>query len=349
MQEAEPLRALLFHGGPDLSALRELPINGLSSEGVTEFAGKIPAETTFSALGYFDQQFPQLLREIPDPPLVLFYAGDVRLLTDPGIAIVGARRCTTVGRHLAETLARDIAVQGVHVVSGLALGIDGAAHRGALKASDAGKTIAVLGAGLHTIYPSRHASLARQIVARGGLLLSEYPPGTPPRPFRFPERNRLISGLSIATVVVEACDRSGSLITARLAAEQGRDVLAFPGPVGNLVSKGCHRLIQEGAGLVTNAEEVLASAGLETNVLHARGHTRLVAELDGVAPQPLSKLPLDNPEFTKVLTHIQGYAISFDELSACTQFDSARLAGVLVELELGGFVEQGPLGYIRSS
>ena len=287
-----------------------------------------------AAVGYFDDEYPPLLRFIPDPPLVLYYRGDLGVLDEPGIAVVGARKCTSQGRLNAETLARELAQQGVQVISGLALGIDGAAHRGALAAGQPGATVAVLGAGLGQIYPHRHQSLAAQIVASGGLLLSEYPASVRPLPHQFPERNRLISGLSLATVVVEASLRSGSLITARFAAEQGRDVLAMPGPVQSLVSQGCHRLLQQGAGLVTNAGDALDNAGLEP---HSRPESSSV---------PTVKLSEDA---VLVLAQLQGYPVSLDELLASTGMPTAQLTAAVVELELDGFVAQGPLGYIRTS
>jgi len=273
---------------------------------------------------------------IPDPPLVLFFIGDLDLLAGSCIAVVGARKCTTQGKQNAQTLAFDLARRGVQVVSGLALGIDGAAHRGALEAGGPGRTVAFLGSGLQHLYPLRHRGLAEQVVAAGGLLVSEYPAGKGPRAHQFPERNRLISGASLATVVVEASERSGSLITARLAAEQGRDVLAMPGSIHSYVSAGCHRLIQQGAGLVTCADEVIENAGMEPQ---------------GIRSDPDENLPREAVSETGqvILSHLQGYAVGLDELLLLTSIPAAELTGALVELELLRFVEQGPLGYIRTS
>jgi len=294
-----------------------------------------------SVVGFFDAQFPALLREIPDPPLVLYCRGNLQVLNQASISIVGARRCTSQGKQYAHQAAEELTRLGVHVVSGLALGIDGAAHRGALSGIGPGRTIAVLGAALDCMYPSSHERLAQAVVAQGGLLVSEYPPGTPPRAFRFPERNRLISGLGIATVVVEAGQRSGSLITARLAAEQGRDVLAYPGPVDNMVSKGCHRLIQQGAALVTCAQDILAAAGIEAELLSAAvndlGATHAPAA-DGLS-QPMRD----------IMACLSSYAVGFDEIAANCGVGGGELAQRLVQLELEGFVVQGPLGYIRTS
>jgi DNA processing protein len=216
------------------------------------------------------------------------------------------------------------------------LGIDGAAHKGALAAGGAAQTIAVLGAGLQQVYPQRHRNLARQIVNAGGLLVSEYPASRGPRPFQFPERNRLISGVSLATVVVEASDRSGSLITARFAAEQGRDVMAMPGPVQSFVSNGCHRLIQQGAGLVTDATQVIANAGIEQQALLSQP----TLETASVKLSETSQ---------QIVDCLQGYAVTLDEIMTQTQIPTRELTCALVELELLGFVQQGPLGYIRTS
>lgn len=284
--------------------------------------------------GYFDDEFPALLREIPDPPLVLYYLGDLSVLAEPIVAVVGARRCTSQGRMLANILARDIAAAGVSVVSGLALGIDGAAHHGVLSSDGPGRTAAVLGGGLGRMYPKRHAPLARRLVAAGGVLVSEYADGLNPRPEQFPERNRLISGTSIATVVVEASHKSGSLITARYAGEQGRDVFAMPGPVTSPVSQGCHRLIQDGAGLVCGAEDVLRWAGIEAAAIEPRMH---------VAPGDLDAAS------RRILQHIKGYPASLDELLVLTGLPAGEVAAGLVALELAGIVQQGPLGYIRRS
>ena len=176
------------------------------------------------AIGWFDDEYPAQLRHIPDPPLVLYVRGAWQALSNPQIAIVGARRCTRHGKQIAERIAADLANLGVGVTSGLALGVDGAAHKGALQNATQAATVAVLGAGLGRVYPASHARLAQQIIAHGGVWCSEYPDSRPPRPYQFPERNRIIAGLSLATVVVEAGERSGSLITARCALEQGREV-----------------------------------------------------------------------------------------------------------------------------
>ncbi|GIW97167.1 MAG: DNA polymerase III [Pirellulaceae bacterium] len=205
-----------------------------------------------------DEAYPRLLKEIPDPPAVLFLRGNLVPADGLAVAIVGTRGATQYGRSQAERLARGLARAGLTVVSGLARGIDAAAHQGALDAE--GRTIGVLANGVEEIYPPQHKELAARIV-RQGALLSECPPGTKPKKGMFPQRNRLISGLALATIVIEAGERSGALITARLAGEQGREVLALPGLVTNPRARGCHRLIRDGAILIESVEDVLDALG----------------------------------------------------------------------------------------
>jgi DNA processing protein len=298
------------------------------------------------AIGLFDAAYPVQLREIPDPPLVLYCQGNPDALHEPAIALVGARRCTSQGRLLAEQLAQELASCGLTIVSGLALGIDGAAHRGALRGASlgakSGTTIAVLGSGLGRLYPSRHQQLAANIVAAGGVLLSEYTHTCGPRAFHFPERNRLISGLGRATVVVEASERSGSLITARLALEQGRDVMAVPGPVHSLVSAGCHRLIQQGAALITCAEDVLLALGSEAALLSAAADGEHIHQHQAVEKN------MPSAQHQQVFDCIGGYPVNLDELCLKTGLQAAQVSTVIVNLELMGFVQQVALGYIRS-
>lgn len=216
-------------------------------------------------LVWSDPDYPPLLREIPDPPVMLYVMGDRRVLSRPQLAIVGSRNPTPMGRENARAFAKSLAGAGLVITSGMALGIDGAAHRGALEAG--GKTIAVAGTGLDRVYPSRHRDLAHDIV-RHGALVSEFPLGTPPKPENFPVRNRLISGLSLGTLVVEAALQSGSLITARLATEQGREVFAIPGSIHSPQSRGCHALIRQGVKLVETAQDILEELGPLASVAH---------------------------------------------------------------------------------
>jgi DNA processing protein len=274
-----------------------------------------------------DAVFPPLLRHIPDPPMALYVTGSWEVLSRRAVAVVGARRCTRPGAAMAHSLGCDLARAGVVVVSGLARGIDAAAHRGALSA---GVTVAVLGGGLARIYPASHRGLAAEILRTGGAMVSELPPHEGPRKHHFPERNRLISGLSLGVVVVEAGERSGSLITARLALEQGREVLAVPGSVTNPVARGCHRLLRDGAALVECTADVLNAVGVAPP-----GPDR------GSAVAPTSR------ELAQVLAAIAADVTPFDAVVAASGLGAEACAAHLVTLELHGFVEQTPGGYIR--
>ena len=201
-----------------------------------------------------DPAYPARLRELPNPPSALFLHGDPELLALPQLAVVGSRSPSTGGRRTAQAFAADLAAAGLAIGSGLASGIDAAAHEGALSVD--GLTLAVTGTGLDRVYPARHRELAHR-VAMNGLLVSEFPTGTPPLPANFPRRNRILAGLALGTLVVEAATQSGSLITARLAAENGREVFAIPGSIHNPLSRGCHQLIRQGAKLVETAEHKL--------------------------------------------------------------------------------------------
>lgn len=208
------------------------------------------------AITWDDTRYPRQLREIDSAPPILFVRGNPELLSRPQLAMVGSRNPSAQGRQIAYQFARQLASDSLCITSGLALGIDAACHSGALDGK--GPTLAVLGTGADRIYPARHQTLAQQIVTHGGALVSEFPTGTQPSPGQFPRRNRIISGLSLGTLVVEAGVESGSLITARLATEQGREVFAIPGSINNPMSKGCHRLIKDGAKLVESIEDILS-------------------------------------------------------------------------------------------
>lgn len=279
------------------------------------------------------EALPERLRVIPDPPRRLYVQGAVDVLEVPAVAIVGSRRATRAGRQFAERLAEDLAAAGLAVVSGLAYGIDGAAHYGALRAGDgapgAGRTVAVLGSGLGQVYPRQHAGLAAEIVESGGALVSEYPADRGPRKHQFPERNRLISGLSLGVVIVEATTKSGSLITARMAAEQGREVMAVPGPVASPLSGGCHRLLKSGAALIESADDVLFAIGYDAVERGAQG---------GDAPPA---------RLAAVLEQVGAEATTLDQVVAATGLALETAAEGLVELELLGFVAAHRGGYIR--
>jgi DNA processing protein len=262
--------------------------------------------------------FPHLLRSIHDPPPGLFLRGeaDLDLLSHPAVAIVGARSCTDYGAHVARSLGRELAAAGVVVVSGLARGVDGWAHRGALEGS--GPTIAVLGCGIDRDYPRAHAGLAAQIAATG-LIVSEYPPGVAPAPWRFPARNRIVAGLTVATLVIEARERSGALITADLALEEGREVLAVPGEITSALSRGTNALLRLGAVPVTSCADVLEAIGLEP-------------------AEPIEAASLSSAA-ASVLAALDQGATTADEIVRATTLDSAGVAVALTELELLGLVE----------
>jgi DNA processing protein len=269
----------------------------------------------------FDDAYPDCLRQIADPPLVLWIRGASAVLTSPAVAVVGSRQATASGLAMARQLGRELAEAGLTIVSGLARGIDAAAHRGALDAG--GVTIAVLGSGIDIIYPREHADIATEIPARGALL-TEHLPETPPLAPHFPLRNRIISGLSLAVVVVEASERSGSLITARLALEQGRDVLAVPGPVMPGRHRGCHALIKDGARVVETVRDVLEEIGW--------------AELPGAsAAKPLSANGL-------TLDLRPGEALTADALAERMGRPVAEILAALTGLELAGAVARTPGG-----
>lgn len=203
------------------------------------------------------KEYPEQLREIYDPPLKLYTLGNKQLLKEKGIAIVGARKATEYGKNVALQISKELSQSGINIISGLALGIDSYAHLGTLHEECIGKTIAILGSGLDKIYPRENIELARRIIKSGGCIVSEYPVGTSANKLNFPQRNRIISGLSKGVIVVEASEKSGSLITADFALEQGRDVFAVPGDVNKETSRGTNNLIKQGAKIVTNYKEIL--------------------------------------------------------------------------------------------
>jgi DNA processing protein len=286
------------------------------------------------------------LWRIPDPPLALFCWGDASLSTKPSIAIVGSRQCSAVGSAVAREMAEELAGAGFVVVSGLARGIDAAAHEGALKG---GATGAILGSGFDHIYPPEHRSLVGRI-RRSGYVLSEYPPGARALGFHFPERNRLISGLCQAVVVVEASQRSGSLITARLALEQGRDVMAVPGSVRSPLARGCHRLIREGAALVECAQDVLDALGLPGIVRTPvkTPETRELSSGPSEAKHSAKRRPQPaTGEDAAILAALDSTPLPLDLIAAHAGLSPHRVAARLLELELVGVVLQVTEGFLR--
>ena len=277
------------------------------------------------ALG--DEEYPALLADIQDPPGVLAVRGQMDTLHAPALAIVGARNASADGLDNSRRFSRQLAAAGFVVVSGLALGVDAAAHRGALAT---GNTVAVLGSGPDRIYPPRNAMLAGQIVDSGGAVVTEFAPGSAPLPSQFPLRNRIISGLSLGTLVVEAALRSGSLITARTALSQGREVFAIPGSIHNPLSKGCHQLLRDGANWLESVDDIF----------QAFGDFRRCVESSGVredAAQPA------------LLQHLTSGLNSMDVLQARSGLPMNELAGQLSDLELEGWVERVSGGYLKRS
>ena len=280
-----------------------------------------------------DPGYPALLRELPSPPSALFLHGDPDLLGLPQLAIVGSRNPSTGGRRTAGEFAGFLAASGLIVASGLATGIDAAAHRGALDAD--GLTLAVTGTGLDRVYPARNRALAHDI-AMNGLLVSEFPCGTPPLPGNFPRRNRILAGLSLGTLVVEAATQSGSLITARLAAEAGREVFAIPGSIHNPLARGCHALIRDGAKLVETGQHVLEELA---PLLHEAGFSPHALP---AAAEPVAA-PMD-PQHRELLDAMGYDPVTTDELVARTGFAAAEVSSILLLLELQGDVSSSAGG-----
>ena len=294
-----------------------------------------------------EADFPPQLENIPQPPAALFVAGDTSLLLHPQVAIVGARSASGAGLAHAGAFARALAQAGFVITSGMADGIDGAAHVAALEAGAA--TVAVVGTGTDRVYPRKHHALAQRIAAQGALV-SEFPPGTAARPDHFPRRNRIIAGLALGTLVIEAGLQSGSLITARLAAEQGREVFALPGSIHNPLAHGCHRLIRDGARLVESAAEIIETLVPAARMLGGELAARLQAQIAGVAtghppvpahperPDRLSGWQRD-PEYQRLLVHLGHESVTLDELVCRTGQSAAALSSMLLMLELEGRVE----------
>lgn len=278
-----------------------------------------------------DERYPPLLKEIPDPPLILYALGDIEQMCTPAVAVVGSRSATTYGRRVAHSLAGQLAAHGVTVVSGMALGIDSLAHQGALEKG--GKTVAVLGCGLDVLYPPQNAQLCNGIREQG-LLLSEYPLGTRPDGYRFPARNRIIAGMSLGVVVVEAARRSGSLITAQLALDFGREVFAVPGQIDSVKSEGTHWLLRQGAKVVVDAEDIVGEVRVHLNISRddSPGLAK-VADLD--------------PDAAGLLVLLEPYPLSRDEVSSRSGLPPARLSELFLYLELEGFIEMIPGDHVR--
>lgn len=341
------LHALLTaYGSPEAvlnassSSLEEhVPVRiarSIKSGAETEHAARAmawSAEPGNSLLTWDDADYPRALLDVGEAPVLLYYKGRRELLNVPALAIVGSRNASPTGVKTAEEFAEALASAGLTIISGMALGIDTAAHRGGLRAGPrSASTVAIIGTGIDRIYPPRNRELAHRIAEQGGIL-SEFPVGTPPLPGNFPRRNRLISGLARGVLVVEAALGSGSLITARLAGEQGRDVFAIPGSIHSPLSRGCHKLIREGAKLVETAQDVLEEL---------KWHNVPAATASGLAdPHGIDGDAL-------LLLNSLGFDPSTpDELCARLGWAAERVSALLLQLELVGKVAQTPGGRVQ--
>lgn len=292
-----------------------------------------------------DPRYPDLLKSISDAPPILYGLGEVEILKLPQLAIVGSRNPTHAGQEIAHDFASYLVSMGLTVTSGLALGIDAAAHQGALdcKAANKGFTVAVTGTGLDRVYPAKNRKLAHEI-AEKGVLVSEFAPGTPPLPGNFPRRNRIISGLSMGTLVVEAALQSGSLITARLASEQGREVFAIPGSIHHSLAKGCHVLIRQGAKLVESAEHIIEELGGFAQLLHktepelpSSGHLKGKVEDETL-------ITIDD-EYQQVLKCVDFEPTSVDKVVERSGLTADAVCSMLLVLELQGYITALSGGY----
>lgn len=335
------VRKLIDLNSFDNEILRAL---GLSDTQIAQFCAydRKTLEETLNWLSYpnhhivtcEDALYPFLLSNIRDFPLLLFVSGSPELLASPQISIIGSRGSSAYGERWGCFFAQELAVNELTVTSGLAIGIDGIAHRAALDAG--GRTIAVLGSGLKNIYPKRHAKLAERICGDGGALVSEFPLSMPPFPTNFPRRNRIISGLGLGVLVIEATIRSGSLVTARYALEQGREVFALPGPIGNPMTEGTHWLIQQGANLVTHPKDILEQLVNELQWLPMEsGQTISNEEEDGELP------------FADVLANVGDEVTPVDVVAERAGQPVPEIVTKLLDLELAGWIAAVPGGYVR--
>ncbi len=270
-------------------------------------------------ISIYDEQYPYLLKQIYDPPIIIYYKGDLKVLNQRCMGIVGSRRMTSYGRMVTEKFSASLCQAGLVIVSGLAFGVDSAAHHSAI--NNNGQTIAVLGGGLNHIFPTSNLALAQKIAAGFGAIISEYPPDAPSLPGNFPARNRIISGLSQAVLVTEADVDSGSLITARSALEQGRDVYAIPGPINSTLSQGPISLIKEGAKVVMDPAEILEDLGLNNS-------ERVIVNF-----AELSK------EEKAILDLLENESFHLDEISRSLNLPISKLSGLILKMEINGFIK----------
>lgn len=318
----------LLQAGLDRRSLRNL----LEARATVDLEREVErvAAAGVQVLTWEDPRYPRLLQEVPDPPPVLYILGELRPEDEWAIAVVGTRRISVYGREVTHRLVTSLAQSGITIVSGLARGVDGVAHRAALEAG--GRTLAVLGCGVDRVYPPEHRALARQIAAHGALI-SEYPLGTPPEPGNFPPRNRIISGLSLGVLITEAGRDSGALITADYAAEQGREVFAVPGSILAAGSAGTNRLIQDGAKMVLEPADILEELNLAMAAEQARAR---------------ETLPVSETE-AALLAHLGAEPTHVDELGLAVGLPIAQVTSTLAMMELKGLVRQvGGMKYVAA-
>lgn len=354
-----PLRDLLDHFGSASHALAAGPrawqAAGLDRQQVQALGTAAPAASEQARrwlehprhhlLGWGDDDYPPLLRSCQNPPLALFIDGDPACLWQPAIAVVGSRNPSAAGCENAYEFARALSASGLAIGSGLAAGIDAAAHRAALDAG--GATFAVIGTGPDLAYPRRHAPLQTLVAARGAVV-SEYPPGTPPRNGQFPARNRVLAALCLGTVVVEAAARSGALITARLAAEAGREVFAVPGSIRNAMARGCHRLIRDGAILVTQPADILEGVANLAGELAGALQNRLLTPIPE-APGSACPAPTPpDPDYQRLWNALGHDPTGMDSLIRRTGLTASRLSSMLLVMELEGKVSSAYGCYTRT-
>lgn len=336
-------------GGWRAEGMDEEQIHALSTPAPAPLAAGrdwLAASTRHHLLGWDSPDYPPLLREGPNPPVGVFVDGDPALLWRPSVAVVGSRSPSAGGRDNAAAFARALSRAGIVVVSGMAAGIDAAAHEGVL-GQPQGATIAVLGTGPDLAYPRRHAGL-RERIATEGAVVSEHPPGTGAHPSHFPRRNRIIAGLSLATLVIEAAERSGALITARQAIDSGRDVFAVPGSIHNPMARGCHRLIREGAGLVEHAGEVLDALAPQLSGL-VRTLRGQLHEAEQTPPdRPVHGMPGEDANYQKLWDALGHDPTGMDRLAERTGLTTAALSSMLLAMELDGRVSVEHGRYCRN-
>jgi DNA processing protein len=333
-QFADPVK--IFSATPaelkSIDGMQSDALEGLMSfsdwAGVEEEMRRIDAAGV-SLIRFNDKNYPARLRTIADPPPFLYVKGELRAADDRAVAIVGSRSASDYGRRVARDLARGLASRGFTVVSGMARGIDGMAHEATLNAQ--GRTIAVLGSGVDRAYPPEHEQLYQRI-SENGAVISELPIGTRPLAFNFPARNRLISGLSLGVVVVEATEKSGSLITASLALEQGREVFAVPGEVGASRSRGAHQLIRQGAKLVETVNDIIEEIAPQLSKRDGAGETTERRELPAQAAD----------DVRKIFALLQEHALHIDEVIEGSGLSPSKVSEILLNLELQGFLQQLP-------